>query len=297
MIGPFFYDPRQSVPGLDSFSPSAGKPARFMELAEHHYRTTPVLPVIPVTREDLCLVHDRDYVDGVFAGAIDNGFGNRDMRVPESCLWTVGSLVTAALYAPTTPLAVCSPTSGFHHAGYAHGGGYCTFNGLMVAAAKFIEAHPGAKVGILDCDFHYGDGTADILRSKPELAKHVVHHTSGRHFHEGDDPDEFFLWLEESVADINAQGCAVTLYQAGADMHIDDPLGGLLDDAQMKQRDRTVFRKVLGGLVWNLAGGYRGGADIFNDPTLQTHRATLGEANASDEARRKLFELRRGTRG
>ena len=180
MIGPFFYDPRQSVPGLDSFSPSAGKPARFMALADHHYRTTPVLPVIPVTREDLCLVHDRDYVDGVFAGTIDNGFGNRDPRVPESCLWTVGSLVTAALYAPTTPLAVCSPTSGFHHAGYAHGGGYCTFNGLMVAAAKFIQAHPGAKVGILDCDFHYGDGTADILRRKPELAKHVVHHTSGK---------------------------------------------------------------------------------------------------------------------
>ena len=41
MIGPFFYDPRQSVLGLDSFSPSAGKPARFMALADHHYRTTP----------------------------------------------------------------------------------------------------------------------------------------------------------------------------------------------------------------------------------------------------------------
>lgn len=28
MLGPIFYNPRQSVPGLDSFSPSAGKPAR-----------------------------------------------------------------------------------------------------------------------------------------------------------------------------------------------------------------------------------------------------------------------------
>ena len=114
-------------------------------------------------------------------------------RVPEAALWTIGSLVTAALYAPTTPLAVCSPTSGFHHAGYAHGGGYCTFNGLMVAAATFIQDHPGAKLGILDCDFHYGDGTADILRRKPELAEHVVHHTSGQHFDDGADPDESFL--------------------------------------------------------------------------------------------------------
>ena len=73
----------------------------------------------------------------------------------------------------------------------------------------------------------------------------------------GDDPDEFFLWLEEAIADINAQGCDVTLYQAGADMHIDDPLGGLLDDAQMRQRDRTVFRKVRAGWsgTWPAATG------------------------------------------
>ena len=49
-------------------------------------------------------------------------------------------------------------------------------------------------------------------------------------------------------------------------MHIEDPLGGLLDDAQMSQRDRTVFRKVRGGLVWNLAGGYRGGATSSATP-------------------------------
>lgn len=289
MLGPIFYDQRQSVPDVDSMSPSAGKPARFNELVEHHHRTIARLPVTPATREDLCLVHDRDYVEGVFDLDLENGFGNRDPRVPEACLWTVGSLVSATLYAPTDALAVCSPTSGFHHAGHDFGGGFCTFNGLMVAAARYLQLHPGARLGILDCDVHYGNGTADILKHDKALGRGVVHHTSGAHFHEDADPDEFFLWLDEAIDDLNAQQVDVTIYQAGADMHIDDPLGGFLDDAQMAQRDRSVFRRLRGGLVWNLAGGYRGGETIFNDPVLQAHLATMGEANASDVARRRMF--------
>ncbi|QDL37208.1 hypothetical protein [Rhodoferax sediminis] len=289
MLGPIFYDQRQSIPDVDSMSPSAGKPARFNALVNHHYYSITRLPVQPVTREDLCLVHDRDYVDGVFDLDLENGFGNRYPRVPEACLWTAGSLVSATLYAPTDALAVCSPTSGFHHAGHDFGGGFCTFNGLMVAAARYLQLHPSAKVGILDCDVHNGNGTDDILARIPWLRERVVHHTSGKYFQGDADPDEFFLWLDEVIGDLNAQQVDVTIYQAGADMHIDDPLGGFLDDAQMRQRDRTVFRKLRGGLVWNLAGGYRGGETIFNDPVLQTHLATMGEANASDGARRRMF--------
>ena len=299
MIGPIFYDQRQSVDGLATYSPSAGKPARFNTMVERFHPTVPRPPVYPVAREDLYQVHDKTYVDGVFAGSINNGFENNDRRVPEACLWTIGSLVSAALHAPTQPLAVCSPTSGFHHAGYALGGGFCTFNGLLVAAAMFIETHPDTKVGILDCDVHYGDGTDDILKRKPTLARQVVHHTSGRHFHGRDDPDEFFLWLEEAIADINARNCDLVLYQAGADMHIKDPLGGFLDDAQMRQRDRTVFRKLQGGLVWNLAGGYqpnRGGS-LSTDPVLEIHLATMEEANASGEVRLKMHEHRSNQKG
>ena len=290
MIGAIFYDDRQSVLGFDSFSPSAGKPARFMALMESVVPTAPKLPVMPITREDLYLVHDKSYVDAVFEGTTVNGFENRDPRIPPACLWTVGSLVSSALHAPSCVIPVCSPTSGFHHANYGWGGGYCTFNGLMVAAAKFLEVKPDARIAILDCDFHYGDGTADILKRKPQLASHMVHHTSGLHFHEDGDPDEFFQWLEACIQDINDQGCDLTLYQAGADMHVRDPLGGLLDTDQMTLRDRAVFSKIRGGLVWNLAGGYRGNADIFDDPTLLIHRRTMQEANQSHAMRVKFFE-------
>ena len=294
------YDPRQSVSGLESYSPSAGKPADFVELAGN-YRYDLDGPahwgdVQPVTRDDLVRVHHPAYVEGVFAGTTLNGFENRDPRVPTSCLWTIGSLLAAARSALGHPAAVqCSPSSGFHHAGYAWGGGFCTFNGLLVVAARLLAEKPGLKIGILDCDFHYGDGTVDILKKLPDLAKSIRHHTSGLHFHAGDDPDEFSLWLDESIADLNAFGCDLVLYQAGADMHIEDPLGGLLDDAQMRQRDRTVFTKVRAAVAWNLAGGYRSGESLFTNPVLQTHRDTLAASRSAYPIRCNFHPIERSS--
>ncbi len=293
MTGYYTYHKHQSIPDVQSFSPSAGKPERFMELlkgTDFRTYTHNGLPLRPVTREDLCLVHDKAYVDGVFDGTVPNGFGNYDPRVPEACLWTVGSLTSAALQVQDIHMPICSPTSGFHHAGYDFGEGYCTFNGLMVAAAKYLEKYPHHTVAILDCDFHYGNGTDDILRHKPDLAKRIVHHTSGKYFHPEDDPLDFFQWLHHAIEDINDNGCNLTLYQAGADMHKDDPLGGILDDADMTKRDRTVFGKVRGEIVWNLAGGYRRAAtnDVFDDPVLALHLRTMGDVNRTLGLRAEL---------
>ena len=305
MISNVYYDPRQSVEGLESYSRSAGKPDQFMAMLKHRYAggigqggstlNAPypvdplhfVTPVVPATREDLYLVHDKNYVDGVFAGTIDNGFENRDERVPESCLWTVGSLVTATLGARDNPdYPACSPTSGFHHAGYADGAGFCTFNGIMVAVAKYIDVHPNAKVGILDCDYHYGDGTDDILKLKRALAKRVIHRTSGEYFQDDVDPLDFFKWLNDSIEEINTFGCEVVIYQAGADMHVDDPLGGLLNDDEMAQRDRMVFRQIKAPVAWCLAGGYRGMGSV-----IETHLRTFAEACDAHDARAQWRRL------
>lgn len=296
MSTPLFFDQRQNVEGMESHSPSAGKPARFVALMSHYryhaYNPRTIGSVTPVTKEDLYRVHKKDHVDRIFDLVDPNGFENVDPRVPDSCLWTIGSLLAAARGAIKDPIRpACSPSSGFHHAGYSIGsGGFCTFNGLMVVVAKLIQENPKIKIGILDLDVHEGNGTTDILSAFPGLAKQVRHHTSGKHFHDADEADEFFLWLEESIADLNAFGCDVVLYQAGADMHRDDPLGGILDDAQMAHRDRTVFRKVRAPIAWNLAGGYRDGESLYTDPVLQTHRNTLLESDASYETRKAFFK-------
>jgi acetoin utilization deacetylase AcuC-like enzyme len=243
-------------------------------------------PVVPVTGEDLMLAHSAGYIHDIFSGAINNGFENTNPWVPTSCLWTIGSLLSAARWAIDHPLTpVCSPTSGFHHAGYDFGGGYCTFNGLMVVAAKLILENPKFKVGILDLDMHAGDGTVSILNKHKDLAKNVRHHSNGEHWYGQEDPDEWFIWLQECIDSINAFKPDLVLYQAGADMHIRDPLGGLLDDGQMAQRDRSVFRKIQAPVVWNLAGGYQPATDLLTDPVIQIHRTTLRESNLSTESR------------
>jgi acetoin utilization deacetylase AcuC-like enzyme len=74
------------------------------------------------------------YVRDVLSLRTSNGFGTVSEAVAESLRWTSGSFVAAAMHAWRSGRIACSPTSGFHHAKYASGGGFCTFNGLMLAA-------------------------------------------------------------------------------------------------------------------------------------------------------------------
>lgn len=301
MTTPIFYDDRMSVSGVESFSQSASKPARFIKLMQHHdFRSYnpdgPCLhPVTPVTKEDLYRAHAKEYIDGLFGLTIPNGFDNYDPRIPESCLWTIGALLGASRWAmqhPHTP--TCAPVSGYHHAGYCAGGGFCSINGLMVVCAILIAENPDLRIGIIDADDHEGNGTNDILRHLPWLDKQVLHFTAGQHFH-GDNPTEealeFQEWLHHSIDMVNAFKPGLVLYQAGADSHIDDNLqGGYLTTEQMVQRDRMVFRGINAPLCFNLAGGYQHAKDgtIHTDPVLRIHHNTLLESNASAQYRHQL---------
>lgn len=167
-----------------------------------------------------------------------------------------------------------SPTSGFHHSGYDTCHGFCTFNGLMIAAFLLWRDFSVSKVGIVDFDAHYGDGTQDIITSV-EGASDVIEHLTFGAFAEHN--MNFNLWLDRLEADLieRFNECDILFYQAGADPHIDDPLGGYLTTEQMKRRDEIVFKvakKLNKPIVWNLAGGYQNPLqkvlDIHNN-TLQ----------------------------
>jgi acetoin utilization deacetylase AcuC-like enzyme len=56
-----------------------------------------------------------------------------------------------------------SLSSGMHHAGFASGKGFCSVNGLVVAADHAQRTH-GVRVTILDVDAHAGGGTDELLR-------------------------------------------------------------------------------------------------------------------------------------
>lgn len=272
-----FYRPEQ-VATSQSYSPSALKPRLVVADWKVDYKVNmEICSFEPVDEATIALAHDHEFVRAVLACEIDNGFGTRDADVAASLPYTSGSMVAAAEYAVLHREAVCSPTSGFHHATYNTAMAYCTFNGLMVAALALQEAGLVNRVGIIDCDAHYGNGTDDII-----MQRHIdwiEHHTLGKHFSRHDDAQggRFETWLEKAIS--RCQDCDLILYQAGADPHINDPLGGILTTEQMTWRDRTVFER-LGhkSLVWNLAGGYQLAKGLTEaqkrEPVLALHRET-----------------------
>lgn len=278
---PVFYDPRQNALIAGSFSPSASKPAEVVASWQRLGVPIETRSFEPVSREYLYRVHEREHVDGVLEGTRKNGFHNTSPEVAASLPWTSGSMLAAARHvAMGAPVAV-SPTSGFHHAGPSTASAYCTFNGLIAAAVALLDEGLVAKVGILDLDMHYGDGTEAIMLKQRLLSK-VEHYTFGLSAVEhgpARTPEGTEVWLGQLgpiVDGFAEKGCGVVLCQLGADPHVNDPLGGVMTSDQMRRRDRIVFERcrALGlPLAWNLAGGYqqplRGVLDLHDTSLLE----------------------------
>lgn len=262
-----YYSPKQ-VSCPDSSSPSPRKPA--LVVADWIEQDLPIRIVepVPTSHKQIALAHSPKYVDGVLDCELMNGFRGRQRDVADSLPWTCGSLLSAARGALSNGLVACSPTSGFHHAGYEAGYGYCTFNGLMVTALTLKAEGKVRRVGILDCDQHYGDGTAEIMAT---LGIDWIRHVSQEHW-SPDDAKPFIDSLPEVVRSF--ANCDLLIYQAGSDPHICDPLGGFLTTTELAERDRIVFSvaKSIGiPVAWNLAGGYQ--APLSR--VLEIHRNTM----------------------
>ena len=278
-----FHRPEQSCSSSTSFSPSAGKPALVVadwlsipDIAER----IEVVSFEPVTRDILYQAHSKEHVDGVLDGTKENGFGNTNPDIAKSLPYTCGSMLAAAKYVVEEsngnrrvgPNFACSPTSGFHHAGYDYGEGFCTLNGLMVTAIEMQRLGLAKKILILDYDQHYGDGTDDIIKHLG--IKNIKHITANKSYKTA----EKGLRLIHDLMLLEPHAYDLVLYQAGADIHVDDPLGGRMTTQEMYYRDARVFEAcTMRGLplVWNLAGGYQRDASGSIEPVLSLHRQTM----------------------
>jgi acetoin utilization deacetylase AcuC-like enzyme len=250
-----FYSDRM-VCDSASFSPSAGKPREVIRSWQAVGIPLELCEPEPALVEEICLAHEPGFVRDVLAGRRPNGFGNTLPEVAATLPYTSGAMLSASRWVLGDGGVAAAPCPGFHHAGHDQASGYCTFNGLMITALALRREGRVRRVAILDLDQHYGDGTDDILA---RLGIDWVHHlTAGRRPWSAADATAFLASIDGWVGEM--AGCDLLLYQAGADPHIDDPLGGFLTTDQLRERDRLVFRAARrAGLpvVWNLAGGYQ----------------------------------------
>ena len=240
----------------------------------------------PATPADLGRVHSAAYVEAVRSGepralAESQKFPWSPALWP-SVLLTNGGAIAAAARALDDGLAAAL-ASGFHHSHADHGEGFCTFNGLVVAAESLRAAGRVRTVAVLDVDLHYGNGTASLCATRPWLFNcsiygndywqnkpyrdvENVQHTDGPNhvsfaLPNGSGREALLAALERGTAAILAYGRPdLVLYQAGADPYREDPYSPLdLDLDDLRERDRLVFawaRQAGLPLAWVLAGGY-----------------------------------------
>jgi acetoin utilization deacetylase AcuC-like enzyme len=252
---PVYFSPAMQAK-VESLSPSAHKPLAAVESWKALGIPISIIAPTPVTREEFARAHDRKHVDDILDCRALNGFYTKAADVAASLPYTSGAMLCAAREAIRNKHVGVAPTCGFHHAGYAKADAFCTFNGLMVAALALKAEGLAQRVGILDFDMHYGDGTENIIQTLG--ADFVRHYTSAEDYHAVSQAGEFLAKIPDLVGAM--KDCDVVLHQTGADPHIDDPLGGWLTTAQLAERDRIVFetaRKLSIPVAWNLAGGYQ----------------------------------------
>jgi len=276
-----FYSDRMVSDAGPSLSPSDRKPRHVSEALRLKPWPIELVAPEPAGLDDICRVHDASFVLDVLELRRASGFGSISASVARSLPYTSGACYGASLAALREGISA-SLSSGFHHAGPAGSRGFCTFNGLMIATARMLHGARVQRVAIVDCDYHYGDGTQAIIDAL-RLQDRVLHVSFGLSYKKPHQASAYLAKMQGLRAALRSFRPDIILYQAGADTHLDDPLGGLLTSEQMRERDRIMFstaRELSIPLTWNLAGGYQIEGDGSIPRVVELHMNTFEEALA-----------------
>ena len=251
----------------------------------------------PLTTDEVELAHHRDYILALIQGtpawmARSNGIG-WDENLFTAVLHSNGGLRDAVLLALLERRHAGSLSSGLHHAKSTSGNGYCTINGLAIAA--IVALRNGAKrVLILDLDAHCGGGTASIIEGIAGIEQVDVSVSSFDRYENTDNATLVMSSGETYLGDVSDALAAivdpaqidVVIYNAGMDPH--HQAGGVqgITTAVLAERERMVFEWAgRHGLpvAWTLAGGYQG-PSLGMDGVVDLHRLTIEAAMAATTA-------------
>jgi acetoin utilization deacetylase AcuC-like enzyme len=236
------------------------------------------------TMELIGRLHSPDYVQAVRTGtpsglAESQGF-DWDPKLPSMAIAHSAGLVAAVseVLSSTTRVAG-SLSSGLHHARHDRGAGYCTFNGLAVAATEALD-RGAERILILDFDAHCGGGTRSMTSSdqvvqidvstvmfdswQPSAPEDSLTHSSPSSY-----LDDIAVALQQAS---RAGTFDLVLYNAGM-----DPANSGVSNADLALRERMVAEWAAGRqqrLVYALAGGYTGGGITMED-LVALHRLTV----------------------
>jgi acetoin utilization deacetylase AcuC-like enzyme len=246
----------------------------------------------PVTEALLCEMHDPAYVTAVRTGAPralaeSQGFAWDALLWPSVCASTGGALAAADV--ALREGCAGSLSSGLHHARRDQGQGYCTFNGLALAARHAL-ASGANSVLILDLDAHCGGGTHSLVTEEPRIRHADIavdpydsYTPSGdNRFELVGDPARYLPALHELLANLEDGRYGLCLYNAGMDPHEGCAVGGLagITEEILAERERLVFAWLRARAIpvaFVLAGGYVG-PRLSQEKLVALHRLTVAAA-------------------
>ena len=135
----------------------------------------------PARPDELALVHDPRYVDGVRRAAeAGGGWVDPDTLITplsyDVAAHVVGGTLNAldAVLDGTVDNAFCLVRPPGHHATPVQAMGFCLFNHVAIAAAHARRRGLG-RVAIVDIDVHHGNGTQDAFYADPSVLYVSMH--------------------------------------------------------------------------------------------------------------------------
>jgi acetoin utilization deacetylase AcuC-like enzyme len=249
----------------------------------------------PLTREQLVTIHDQDYLRAIETG-VPRGSAESQGFKWDTGLWPMvlasnGGAVAAAKSAMEEGVAG-SLSSGLHHARRGNGAGFCTLNGLVIAAHAALTA--GAKsVLILDLDAHCGGGTASLIAGESRIWQVDVSVSGFDSYPNSDqvrlamvgESANYLPTVRRMIDELDLQKIEfdLCLYNAGMDPIDTCSTGGQagITRAILAERERLVFEWCENRqlpIAFVLAGGYIG-HQLKECDLVALHRITLSAAS------------------
>ncbi|GII53647.1 acetoin utilization protein AcuC [Planotetraspora thailandica] len=144
-----------------------------------------VVGCVPATDDELALVHERDYIEGVKGVSLNGrpdlrwGLGTPDnpafAGVHEASALVAGASLEAAraVWTGQAEHAV-NVAGGLHHAMPSTASGFCVYNDPAIAIA-WLLSQGASRIAYVDVDVHHGDGVQAAFYDDPRVLTISLH--------------------------------------------------------------------------------------------------------------------------
>jgi acetoin utilization deacetylase AcuC-like enzyme len=214
----------------------------------------------------------------------------------EAVYWAVQCALAAAqtiVQGERAAYALCRPPG--HHAAVDLFGGFCYLNNAAIAA-HWLTAQ-GARVAVLDVDYHHGNGTQSIFYDRPDVLTVSLHADpdvdypyfwgyarergsgAGEGFNcnlplpRSTQEGNFLAALAEALNRVRDFAPDCLVLSLGADTHRADPVGGFLLDTESFRRVGGAIGALRLPIVVVQEGGYA--LDVLGESVVGMLRGLL----------------------